>query len=303
MEPLFLCPICFESFPMAEMRFTACDYKTILSVKDASQPISKASNARAQHRVPEDSSIEGEDPDPALCDGDQAGLERHSMETVSQSQTDERMSLLAKAQHASRMRHKLRGSHGLSAGLLSSMPTVLAATSLFPEPDLSSDDYSLGVRSTPGTADGPDGHAFGRHCYCNGCVNTMQLRGRECPMCRKYVHVVRPFPRFIEMDHSAYDDLKGRYDDLRGERYLLAVERNALKDASDALRAERDARHEARRFGHFGTNPASSSPSLPSVHDSGSAQSPNSPYGIPSSATGDVHEARALWQHRFGRPT
>lgn len=209
----------------------------------------------------------------------------------------------------------------------------------------------------------------------------MQLRGRECPMCRKYVHVVRPFPRFIEMDHSAYDDLKGRYDDLRGERYLLAVERNALKDASDALRAERDvmkverdvmkverdalqarinqlqaqlneqkqrdlavrmqtyedrlhhleaereplhsqlsskleeielrlhtyraeqARHEARRFGHFRTNPASSSPSLPSVHDSGSAQSPNSPYGIPSSATGDVHEARALWQHRFGRPT
>ena len=48
---------------MAEMRFTACggsmnsivklsyadtDYKIILSVKDASQPISKASNARAQ---------------------------------------------------------------------------------------------------------------------------------------------------------------------------------------------------------------------------------------------------------------
>ncbi|KAL1678896.1 hypothetical protein EV122DRAFT_211009 [Schizophyllum commune] len=327
MEPLFRCPICFESLPMAEMCFTICgasmDRPTQSScadthskgtpfVKDASRHISKTSRVRAQRAanagVPEGSSTEGEDPDLTFRDGDQAGLERDSTGTISQSQTDERMSLLAKAQHAARMRHKLRGSHGLSAGLLSSMPTVLAATPLFPEPDLSSDDYSLGVRSTLGTADGPDGHAFGRaprHCYCNGCVNTMQLRGQECPLCREYVRDVHPVPRFIEMDHSAYDNLKSRYDNLRSERYLLAVERNALKDASDALRAERDAqaRHEARRFGHFRTNPASSSPAPPSVHNSGSVQSPNSSYGIPSSATWDVHEARALWQHRFGRPT
>ena len=111
---------------------------------------------------PEGSSTEGKDPDLTLRDGAQAGLERDSTGTVSQSQTDERVSLLAKAQHASRMRHKLRGSHGLSAGLLSSMPTVLAATPLVPELDLSSDDYSLGVRSTPDTADRPDGHALRR---------------------------------------------------------------------------------------------------------------------------------------------
>ncbi|KAI4526754.1 hypothetical protein K525DRAFT_158351, partial [Schizophyllum commune Loenen D] len=239
MEPLFRCPICFESFPMAEMRFTAY-YKTILSVKDASQPISKASNARAQQadRVPEDSSIEGEDPDPALCDGDQAGLGRRSMQSIFRRQQDERVALLAKAQRASEMRRNMRGSHGLSAGLLSSMPAVLAATPLSPEPELPADAQSTSVRSTPDTANRPDGHAPRRHCYCNGCVNTMQLRGRECPLCREYVRDVHPFPRFIEMDHSAYDDLKGRYDDLRGERYLLAVERNALKDASDVLRAE-----------------------------------------------------------------
>ena len=112
--------------------------------------------------VPEGSSTEGEDPDLTFRDGDQAGLERDSTGTISQSQTDERMSLLAKAQHASKMRHKLRGSHGLSAGLLSSLPTVLAATPLVPELDLSSDDYSPGVRSTPDTADRPDGHALRR---------------------------------------------------------------------------------------------------------------------------------------------
>ncbi|KAL1692707.1 hypothetical protein GGG16DRAFT_123820 [Schizophyllum commune] len=286
MEPFFRCPICFESLPMAEMCFTKCGAQARSAGGSGS---------------PEGSSTEGEDPDLTFRDGDQAGLERDSTGTVSQSQTDERMSLLAKAQHASRMRHKLRGSHGLSAGLLSSMPTVLAATPLFPEPDLSSDDYSLGVRSTPGTADGPDGHAFGRHCFCNGCIDTFDIEGRACPLCRTFVRFVIPCPRFVETDQSAYDDLKRRYDQLRGERDALKAERDALRASSERLRARLDQlQREARRTSHYSMAYSSPSPlAPPSAQDSGTPFQP----GIPPRDLRAPHDARALREHRLRRPT
>ncbi|KAL1707868.1 hypothetical protein EV121DRAFT_198324 [Schizophyllum commune] len=304
MEPLFRCPICFESLPMAEMCFTKCGASMERPAQSSCADTHSKSTPSAGGSVPEGSSTEGEDPDLTFRDGNQAGLELDSTGTVSQSQTDERMSLLAKAQHASRMRHKLRGSHGLSAGLLSSMPTVLAATPLVPEPAFSSDDYSLGVRSTPDTADCPDGHALGRaprHCFCNGCIDTFDIEGRACPLCRTFVRFVIPCPRFVETDHSAYDDLKRRYDQLRGERDALKAERDALRASYERLRAQLgQLQREARRTSHYSMAYSSpSSPAPPSAQDSGTPFQP----GIPPRDLGAPHDARALREHRLRRPT
>ncbi|KAL1758240.1 hypothetical protein FB107DRAFT_207645 [Schizophyllum commune] len=301
MEPLFRCPICFESFPMAEMCFTKCG----TSMERPAQSSCADTNSKSTHSaggsgVPEGTSTEGEDPDLTFRDGDQAGLGRDSTGTVSQSQTDERMSLLARAQHASRMRHKLRGSHGLSAGLLSSMPTILAATPLVPGPEAYG-DYSLSVRSASDTANCPDGHSHRRHCFCNGCIDTFDIEGRACPLCRTFVRFVIPSPRFVETDHSAYDDLKRRYDQLRGERDALKAERDALRASYERLKAQLgQLQREARRTSHYSMAYSSpSSPAPPSAHDSGTPFQP----GIPPRDLGAPHDARALRQHRLRRPT
>ncbi|KAI5895567.1 uncharacterized protein SCHCODRAFT_02665893 [Schizophyllum commune H4-8] len=301
MEPLFRCPIVFRSFPMAEMCFT----KAHLLWKKPLDIFSKTSRARAQHAadfgVPEGSSTEDRDRDLTLHDGDQAGLERRNLENVFRCQQDEPMSLLAEAQYASRVRHKVRGSHGLSAGLLPSMPTAFAATSLVPEPALSSDDYSIGARSTPDATDCPDGHALGRHCFCNGCIDTLDIEGRACPMCRTFVRFVIPSPRFVETDHSAYDDLKRRYDQLRGECDTLKAERDALRASYEHLRAQLgQLQREARRTSHYSMAYSSPSPPAPpSAHDSGTPFQP----GIPPRDLGAPHDARALRQHRLRHPT